>query len=307
MSEKAFFTQVEQNIEIMISEGKLKEAYEKCKRYLSQYPDENVFADLMRKIEKEVEEKNDKVIKDKINEVEPLWDKKDYVAILNKLKPLLAIAPNNSKIKSLILKAQDKYRKEVENLQKDFRKKHEERLNELLEKDEKELLTELFSMEKNSPGNKQVQGITKEYRDRLIKRKIKSKEDLIYSEKFDDISHFISQLKKIDKNNKLISDLEGDLKTRQHGTQVDEKGEYMYKSNTHLDTLMRLGKYDKAAKVAEELLAVDKGNKKLLKIKEKAERKVNNETREIAIKSVQENLPALKKDYEADKSQFVKI
>lgn len=307
MSEKAFFTQVKQNIEIMISEDKLKEAYEKCKRYLSQYPNENIFTDLTRKIEKKVEEKNDKIIKNKIDEVAPLWDKKDFVGILNKLKPLLAIGQNNTKLKGLVLKAQDKYREEVENLQKDFRKKHEERLNGLLEKNEKELLSELFLMEKNNPGNKQVLGITKEYRDRLIKRKIKSKEDLIYSEKFEDISNFISQLKRIDKNNKLVSDLEGDLKMRQHGTQVDEKGEYIYKSHTHLDTLMRLGKYDKAAKVAEELLAVDKENKKLLKIKEKAERKVNNETRESAIKSVQENLPTLKKDYEADKSQFVKI
>ena len=78
MSDQAFFTQVEQNIELMISEGKFKEAYEKCKRYLSEYTDERFFIDLMRKIEKKVEEKNEKVIKSKIEEVEPLWNKKDY-------------------------------------------------------------------------------------------------------------------------------------------------------------------------------------------------------------------------------------
>ena len=302
-----FFTQIEQNIEIMISDGKLKEAYEKCKRYASQYPDETVFADLMRKIEKKVEEKNEKVIKSKIEEVEPLWDKKDYVEILNKLKPILAIGPNNSKLKDLILKAQENYREEVEELQKNFKKKSVEKLDKLLKEDEKGLREELFLMEKNNPGNKQVLAITKEYRDKLIKKKIKDKEDLIYSDKYEDIENFISQLEKIDKSNKIIVELEKKLKLKQHGSQLDEKGEYIYKSHTHLDTLMRLGKYDKAAKVAEELLAVDKGNKKLIKIKEKADAKVNKETKETAIKSVEESYPSLKKDYKKDKSRFIKI
>jgi tetratricopeptide (TPR) repeat protein len=307
MSDKAFFTQVEQNIEIMISDGKLKDAYEKCKRYLSEYPDENVFVNLMRKIEVKVEEKNDKLIGSKIDEVEPLWSKKDYVGILNKLKPLLAVGPNNSKLKNLVQKAQEEYREEIEEMQKNFKEKNEKRLNELLENDEQGLLADLFSMEKNNPGNKQVLKMTKSYRDKLIKMKIDSKEDLLYSEKFEDITNFISQLKRIDKSNKRINDLEVGLKIRQHGTQVEEKGEYIYKSYTHLDTLMRLGKYDKAAKVAEELLAVDKSNKKLLKIKEKAEGKVFSKTRDESIKSIEENLPSLKKDYEADKSQFIKI
>jgi len=307
MSDKTFFTQVEQNIEIMISEGKLKNAYEKCKRYLSEYPDENTIVDLMRKIENRVEEKNNRLIKDEIDEIEPLWAKKDYVGILNKLKPLLAVGPNNSKLIGLIQKAQGKYREEVDELKENFRAKNEEKLNKLLKNDENGLLDELFAMERNNPGNRQVLKIAKEYRDKLIKIKIDSKEDLIYSEKFEDIAHFISQLKRIDKYNKRISDLEGGLKLRKHGTQVEEKGEYIYKSYTHLDTLMRLGKYDKAAKVAEELIAVDKSNKKLLKIKEKAESKVFSESRENAIKSIEKNLPSLKKDYKADKTQFIKI
>ncbi len=307
MSDKAFFTQVEQNIEIMISEGKLKDAYEKCKGYLSEYPDEDVFIDLMRKIEDRVEEKNNKLIKGKIDEVKPLWAKNDYVGILNKLKPLLEIGPNNTKLKGLIQKAQEEYRDEVEQLQKNFKEQNEEKLNKLLKNDEKGLLEELFAMEKNSPGNKQVLEMTKRYRDILIKMKIDGKEDLIYSEKFEDIAHFISQLKRIDKDSKRINDLEGGLRLRQHGTQVEEKDEYIYKSYTHLDTLMRLGKYDKATRVAEELLAVDKSNKKLLEIKKKAERKVNIKSREDAINSIEENLPALKKDYKADKTQFIKI
>jgi len=307
MSDTAYFEQAEQNIEILISEEKFKEAYEKCKRYSLQFPDENIFQKLKEKIEEKVQEKNEKVIDERINEAKSLWKENDYVEILNKLKPLLKIDPENSKLRNLISKAQEKYKVKVEKLQKEFEKTQVEKLNKLLEEDEKSLMEELFLLEKNNPGNKQILKLTSDFRNKLIRKKIKEKSDLIRSEKYDDIENFISQLKKIDKKNSQTEKLEKSIKLQKHDTQLGEKSEYLYKSHTHLDTLMRLKKFDKAIKVANEILETNKNNKKVLKILKKAENLYFKSTKKASIESINESLQILSEEYEKDKTQFVKI
>ena len=307
MSDTAYFEQAEQNIEILISEGKFKEAYEKCKRHLLQFPDENIFQKLKEKIEEKVQEKNEKVIDEKINEVKSLWKENNYVGILNKLKPLLKIDPENSRLRKLISKAQEEYKVKVEKLQKEFGKTQVEKLSKLLEEDGKLLLEELFLLEKNNPGNRQILRLTSDFRNKLIRKKIKEKSDLIRSEKYDDIENFISQLRKIDKKNSQIEKLEKSVKLQKHDTQLDEKSEYLYKSHTHLDTLMRLKKFDKAIIVANEILEVDENNEKILKTLKKAENLYFKSTKKTSIESIGKSLQNLSKEYKKDKTQFVKI
>lgn len=307
MSENAYFDQAEQNIKLLIAEKKYKEAYISCKKFLEKFPDESRFIKLKEEIEHDVDEENQTVIEKKLNEIKPLWKQEKYIEILKQLRELLKIAPSSKKIQELMAEAQESYKKEINKLTEDFEKKESERLNELMEKDEKRLIDEMFLLEKSNPGNKSVLALTKKYRDKLIDKKIHEKEYLIYSDKFDDIANLISQLKKIDDKNAQIDHLEKLIKTRKLGEQVDDKNEFVYKGEQYLITLMKLKKYDKALQVASEIMAVDKSNKNIPKIYEKAEKGFYKQTRKDVINIIIQNQPQLHEEYSKNKDKFIKI
>lgn len=307
MFNNPYFDQLEQNIRLLLSEEKFREAYKICIEAISKYPEEKKFLKLKETIEKAVEEKNEKLINKKIGEISHFWKEEKYGEILKELRPLLQIGPNNKHLKSLIVDAQDKYEKQIKVLQINFQKTQTEKFEKLLKEDENQLVQELLLLERSNPQNKLVQNITTEFRDKLIKKKIKEKEDLIYSDKFADIKNFIDQLKKIDDANKEILELEKFIKERQLGTQVEDQNEFLYKSEEHLFTLMRLKKYDKAVKVAEEILELDKNNKKVFKMLKEAESYLFSQTRDESINAIQKNLPELKTQYAKEPDKFIKI
>lgn len=302
-----YFDQLEQNVRLLLSEEKFREAYKICIEAINKYPEENKFLKLKEKIENAVEEKNEKLIKKKIEEINHFWKEEKYGEILKELRLLLQIGPNNKHLKSLIVDAQEKYEKQIKVLQIEFEKNQTEKFEKLLEEDENQLIQELLLLERSNPQNKLVQSITTEFRDKLIKKKIKEKEDLIYSDKFSDIKSFIDQLKKINDANKEIFELEKFIKERQLGTQVEEQNEFLYKSEEHLFTLMRLKKYDKAVKVAEEILELDKNNKKVFKMLKEAEACLFKQTRNESINTIQKNLPELHAQYLKEPDKFIKI
>jgi hypothetical protein len=307
MSESAYFSQAEKNINSRLANKKYDEAYNICLSYIRNYPNEKGFLKLKEKIEEAVRLENEKVIEAKFDEVKILWKENKYAEILNKLRPLLQIAPHNEKLKKQILKAQKIYQKETDKMREEFNKKQIKKFNELMEKDENQFIEDLFLLEKNNPGNKDVQTLTSFFRNKLIEKKISEKEDLIYSDKFDSINNFISQLKKIDEKNTKIEELEKLIKTRQHKSQISDKSEFIFKSTDYLDTLMKLKKYDKAIQVATEILDINKTNKKVEKILKKAKDKFFKQTKKETIKSICENIDTLKADFEKEKDKFVKL
>ncbi|MBD3360495.1 hypothetical protein GF366_01700, partial [Candidatus Peregrinibacteria bacterium] len=294
MNDKAYFSQVEQNINHLLSEGKYREAHNLCLKYLAKYPEEKRFEKLKEKIEKRVTEQNEKVIKQKLEEIKPLYKEEKYKEILKNLEPLLRIAPQNEKLKKEIIKAQEKYKEKTKELQKKFEEEKNEKFTKLLNEDEERLIDELFLLERDNPGNIEVQKITNKFRDKLIQKKIKRKTDLIYSDKYDAIYNFIDQLKKIDDKNKRIIELVKLVKSREHGNQLTEKSEFIYDAENHLITLMKLKKYDKAIKVAEEILDLDPSNKKAKKILKKAKKKYYKQTRKFAIDTIYKKIDKLK-------------
>jgi len=307
MSNAPFLEQLEQNLNGLIAEKKFKSAYEKCINILKENPEDKRFIKLKKRIEEEVEDSNKKIIKEKLEEIAPLWKDNKYVEILKELQELLKLSPKNTKLLDLYKKAQTAYIKEVKLLQDKFDKEQNKKLGKLLESDESKLLDELFYLEKNNPGNSHILELTKKFRTKLIENKIKEKSDLIYSDKYDSIQNFINQLRKIDKQSEIVDKLEHSTKKRELGTQFEEKTEFVYKGEQHLNNLMRLKKYDKAIKVAEELLSVDQNNKKVSKTLKKAEQKFFAQTKNETIESINKEKDKLKSEYEKDKKSFTKI
>lgn len=305
--EQAYFAQIEQKINSLLSEKKFKEAHKICVDMIEKFPEDSRFKKIKEKIEKEVENENEKAIKEKLKEILPLWKEEKYDEILKALKPLLEAAPTNENLKRTIIKAQNEYKKKIEKLKTDFNNKQIQKFSELFEKNEEQLIQDLFQLEKGNPGNKDIKKLTASFRDKIIERRIKEKEDLITSEKYEDIAHFIQQLKKIDEKNTRILDLEKQIKISQHGYQLEEKGEFVYQATKSLDTLIRLKKYDKAIKIANEILDIDKENKEARKILKEAEKEFFKQTRNESIDVIKKNQRDNKKEYEKDKSGFIKL
>lgn len=303
----AFFDQLEQKINILMTDKKYREAFNLCKDCILKYPEESRFLKLKDKIEKAVIEQNEKVIKDKLDALKPLWKEEKYAEILKNLKELLKIDPNNSKLKDLYQEAEIAYRKQFEKSQEEFNKRQSDRLTELLNIYPDKLIEELFILEKENPSNQNVKILVADFRDKLIAKKIKDKEELLNSEKYDDIENFIQGLLKIDKSNKQIQKISQKVKAGKFQTSTTQAKEFVYGGDKYLDTLMKLKKYDKVIKVAGEVLQVDKNDQYAKNILEIAKRKYFKQLKNLAADSIIKNLPDLKTEYLKDKSGFIKL
>ncbi len=307
MSDSPYFDQLEQNIQSLLSEKKFKQAYEMCVKLLDKMPGEHRFLKLKIKIEEAVEEENDKVIEKTIGELKPLWDEKKYAAILKKLEPLLQVSKNNNKLNDLIIEAQEKYKEQIEELSKEFEKNQRARLTKIFEESPERMIDELYFLETNNSTDDVTKKLVTEFRDKLIEKRIKDKKELIDSDKFDVIYNFIDELKKIDEKNSRIIDLDQKTRRRQNETQMQNKGEFVYKGENYLSTLMKINKYSEAIKVAEEILQTDPNNSTIKDILEEAKSKFYEQSRDETVDLLTKDQTSEKIDYEKNKGNFTVI
>ncbi len=303
----AYTDQIEQKINTMLADKKYGKAYELCNEFLKKYPYKRRFLKLKRKIENAAGAENRRYIKTQLKEMKPLWREKNYLEILKQIRPLLKYGKKYPKLGELYMKAQIAYREQIKKLEEKYKKEQTKKFDKLLKEDQKKLIQELFNLEKNNPGNQIVKEIARKYRHEVIIQRINERGDLIYSRKYTAIENFLKELKKIDKNNIELKRLETNIHKRKFGTQIEEKGEYVYRGLQHIATLMKLKKYDKALQASEELLEVDKTNREIIKFLRKARSKNFKQTRSKSAKIIDENFPKLKEEYKKDKAAFIKL
>lgn len=307
MATSAYLEQIEQKIYLLQNEGKLSQAYDLCKLYLSQYPEERSLHKLKAEVEQSIQEANEKVVEAKLKELDPLWKTEEYSKILKALKDLLKYSPNHKELKSQYQEAQKKYQAQIEFQSQEFKRKQSVRFEKLLQENENGLISELIFLEKANPGNPQVTTLIKDFRDKLIRKKVAEKSELMSSGKFDAMENLLDQLRKIDSQNNYIKELEDQIKIRRHENQNDQKREFVYQGITHLDTLMKLKKYDKAMKAANEILNSDPQNQMAQKILKEAEKKLFLQTRDLTINKMLEEQEKAKTQSPDQKDQFISI
>jgi hypothetical protein len=307
MSDSAFIDQACQKIRRLIAQEKLKEAHKICYELSQQYPKELDFKGLLNEIETEVEEKNQKIAEEKLEEIEPLWKEKKYDKIISELQEIAKAIPSNKIIKQQIEKAKQKYSEQVENLQKEFFSKQRARLEKLLDTNTFEFQSELYILESNNPQNSKIKDMVKELKGELINKKIKEKTELLKSTKHQDIKNFIAELKKIDPQNENLRRLDENTRIRTHKDQIDEKKEYIHSGFSQYEELIKIKKYDKAIKVAEEILKADHRNKAAIKAKRKAEKLFYYHTKSLVIKEIEKSAPAIRKSYKKKPANFIKL
>ncbi len=302
-----FFAQVKSNIIHLLSEKKFSEAYSKCNEILNKYPDNKDFYDLKERIESEVEKRNLQALEDKLKELKSLWKEEKFTEIIAELRNLRKTMPNNKKLENELKKAQEAYREQVLKLQKKFLKKQRENLEEILRTSPEKLPKVLFQLQKNNLENKEILSLTKEYQEKIIDKKLSEKSQLLGSEKFRDIEHLIEDLKKIDPTSDKLKKLEQKLRSEKVSKQGEEKKEYVYKGKQNLETLIKLHKYDKAIKAAEEILEVNPQDSSTKKALEKAKSLYYIQTRDLTIKEIDQEKQNLKNSYKKNKEDFIRI
>ncbi len=307
MSDSPYFEQLEQNIQSLISEKKFKQAYEMCIKILDKIPGEARFLKIKTRIEEAVEEENGKIIEKTIEDIKPLWNEKKYAEILKKLEPLLQVSKNNGKLNNLILEAQGKYETQIQELKKEFEKNQRARLTKIFDEHPERMIDELYFLETNNSTDEVTKKLVTEFRDKLIEKKIKDKKDLIESDKFDVIYNYIEELKKIDDKNPRIKELDEKTRRRQNETQMENKGEFVYKGENYLSTLMKINKYAEAIKVAEEILQSDPNNGEVKGILEEAKSKFYDQSRDETIDMLTKNNSTDKIEYNKNKENFTSI
>lgn len=307
MANFAYFDQLELKINSLLNDRKFKEAFSLCRETILQYPNETRFVKIKERIEKAVEEENENIIKNKLEEIKPLWKEEKYLEILKTLKNLLAASPNNSKLKNLYLDAEKLYRKQYESLNEKFNKDQRIRLDSILKENPSQLAEALYILTKENSGNTIVKNLVSEYEEKLIAKKIEDKKELVNSNKFDVIESFLDDLRKINKFSKKIQEIESQIKSRKLEGEIVQTKEFVYGGEKYLDTLVKLKKFDKAMKAAEEILKVDPENKEAKEVLEDSAEKYKDQVKDLAVDSINKNLQGLKTEYDKDKTKFIKI
>lgn len=307
MATSAFLEQIEQKIYLLQNQGKLSEAYDLCKLYLSQYPEEKSLHSLKGEIEEAIEDANNHLVDKKLAELSPSWKEGNYPKIIKELKALLQYSPNHKELRKQYQTAQIKYKEEIEIRSAKYEKQQIAKFDKLLAENENSLVGELYLLSNDNPNNPEVKNLVQTYRNKVIEKKLAQKRELMESEKFDDIANYLSQLEKIDENSPIIKRERDNLQIRKHKKQNQEKQEFVYQGMSHLDTLMKLGKYDKAIKVAVEILETDQTNKIAKKILKSAEEKLFEQTREITIQKITEGKSEIQADTKLHQDQYISI
>ena len=91
------------------------------------------------------------------------------------------------------------------------------------------------------------------------------------------------------------------------GSQIEDVEEFIYAGENDLNTLMKLGKYEEAILVCEEILQTNPTDSTAISTLQKAKRKAFYKSRAEAIKNILAKLPALKAEYKQNKENFIRI
>ncbi len=302
-----FFEQLKQNILALVSSGKAKDAYSRAKQLLAQYPDDEDVRRIYREVAEVIGDENERLVEKALPALEASFDTGDYAKVLSEAGRLLKFAPKHGDLKDLFFKAQRAYAEKLEHSVDLMEARHRQRFEELLANSPESLNEELFSLDMANPNNDVLHKLTSEFRDRLIEKLIKEKEELIYSDKFEAFEHFLSELRRIDPKSKRVMDLERLMKAGQGEMMQEDRLEFLYRGQQHLKTLLRLKKFDKAMKVAEEILVADPKASYAKRGLSEAKRKLYGESRAAAVDLVIAEREALKKSFQAEPQSFLRV
>jgi len=300
--------EAQQKIQELMKEKQWLQAHRACLEILRFDPENIGIIHLKNKIEKKVKSINRKVIKTDIEKLQPLWKEKKYKDLLLNLKQLEPYINDVPKIKTLILRAEKNYEKEMRvELENDYQNEikktgeliNEKKFHEALQLAEKLRLAKIHVTELK----KLIFSIrTNWINDELVRNKI-----LTEGQKFEDILLFYQSLLLIDPTSEKIKNLITQTKKKYQAYKIDEKKEFIYKSLEEIKTLIQLKKYEKALEACLEVLQYDPANKLALSYKKNLTKKVEKLIQNEVAAQILSTHKKEREEYQKDKKSFIKI
>ncbi len=252
------FKQYVAQADLLLNEGKLKDAYNLCTKVLEADPENEGALKMKEKISDAAMNFNQKAIDEKLKAFKPLWENGEYAELIKNLTELYRYAPHYGPLEEQLAQAQDMYRKQFAAQTKDVLQLYTQELENLLqEKKYDEMIKLMIGKNREALTNPQLKAIHQTYRDKIILIKIEEKKSLFDTEKNEDIVNFLYQMQQIDRTNVQVESLLKKYRKNLLVSQVSNKQEFTLRATENMTTLYQLGKYEKAAQVAEEILHFD--------------------------------------------------
>lgn len=287
-------------IEALIHEGKLKEAYSMCNKLLLNFPENGRIARLQKRIEKTVYEQNLKSVKNDMKSLKPLWKEKNYKELVEKLEVLTQYVPGYSPVEKDLYKAKKLYSDQLVKEQKGAIDEYIKNIEKLISEGKyHDAILEIKKILAKIPGHEKALLLDKKARDLYIVQQLKENGSLLKSKKFKEIELFLKELLKIKPDSHKVKELLEKASKRETVALTYERKDFAFQSMEYIKTLMQKKKWDKAVEALEELLKVDPQNIKVLELLDKARNKFDKQlTKEVLLKTKE-----LQKKFKAQRAQ----
>lgn len=302
------FNQYTAQAGLLLSEGKLKDAYNLCTKVLEADPENEGALEMKEKISDAALNFNQQAIDEKLKTLKPLWEAGEYSQLIKSLSELYRFAPHYGPLEEQLAQAQDLYRKQFAAQTKDILATYIQELESLLqEKKYDEMIKLMLEKNREALTNPQINAIHQSYRDKIITIKIGEKKSLFETEKNEDIVNFLYQMQQIDRTNKQVEELLKKYKKNLLVSQVSNKQEFTLKASENMKTLYQLGKYEKAVQVAEEILHFDPLDKSAKDMAKKAKAKYAKQLQEETENQIATSYQEMKGEQALNKNTFTSL
>lgn len=252
------FNQYIERAELLLSEGKIKDAYMLCMKVLENDPENTRALSLRSRLEETIQNYNVHTVDEKLDAMKPLWEKGEYDKLIKELTELYRYAPHYEKLEQALAQAQAMYRSLYNTQASDKKEIYIKQLDQLFqEKKYKEMIEVMQQNSRGATQDVEVRTLHTRYRTKIIEARIEEKKALFESEKYEDIVNFLYQLQDIDKSSEMLTDLLRTYRKKLLSSQIDDKREFILRASENAKMLYQVGKYEKAMQVAEEILHID--------------------------------------------------
>lgn len=267
-------------IDELISENNYKDAYKVCLEILQMDPYNSKTKQYKKRIEDLVEETNKKVIDGEMEKMKSDLEAGHALEVISRAEYLLRITPNNKNLTKFLVKAQGKYRDSQKTGKKQKIADYEKHINDLIQKNFlDEAVNFTNSLVAENIRNEEIIAFCRAMREKIINAKLVSRQDLMKSDKYEEVLNFLYSLKRIEQSSKKVEKLIKEFSEKLYRKQIEEKRDFILKAEQDIKFLYQMAKYEECAKAAKELLHIDEKNSYAKSIIPRAEKNFDKKTR----------------------------
>ncbi|MBU1992328.1 MAG: hypothetical protein ABH856_00755 [Patescibacteria group bacterium] len=295
-------------IQMLIETGEHLKAYHLCVELLKVNPENGKAARIMNELEGKIQKQHIMEIKEQIRALDPLWEQGKYPELVQRIHDLYELAPNYGPIEELMIKAETKYKEQIEKQKRKFLEDYEAELEKLFDEDKYEDL--VFKTAKTLaayPSNERLKELGIKMRTKMVKAELEKNKPLLGSSDYVGIVKFLNKLKTIEPSYEKLDKLLIKYKKKGLTNLSDKQQEFVYRGLSHAETLLQLKKYEAAAIISAEVLEIDPLNKKAKAVYEEASRKADKQIQKETVQKIKDEYAQLKREYKADSELFIRV